>query len=155
MRTTIYKSIFALASLLIAGSAQASGMQTHGAQFSNYDDGEGACEERYLWGIANACSTTKNFILGMTKPHGSSSYDVWLDGSHNSTSLTTYLIFSAYAFDGTFRQSVRRSVSGVSGHWSTNGTFTNAEASDGYISIYAQLPGSWSAYLYGAGVYDW
>jgi hypothetical protein len=155
MRTSINKSILALASLLIAGSAQASGLQTHGAQFSNYDDGEGACEERYTYGIANACNTTKNFILGMTKPYGSNAYDVWLDGSHNSTSLTTYLIFSAYAFDGTYRQSVTRTISGVSGHWSTNATFTNAEGSSGYISIYAQLPGSWSAFLYGAGVYDW
>ncbi|GEM_PF-3587989 len=155
MRTSVNKSILALGALLIAGSAQASGMQTHGAQFSNYDDGQGACEERYLNGIANACETTKNFILGMTKPYGSTSYDVWLDGSHNSTSLSTYLIFSVYSYDGTYRQSARRTVSGVNGPWSRNATFTNAEASLGYISIYASLPGSWSAFLFGAGVYDW
>ncbi len=141
-------------SLLVAGGAQATGVQIHGSQFDNYNGNQSTCPERYVNGIRTNCSFNTSLMLGLIKLDSTTAVDVWVDGSHSgtqTTSLTTY----AYSYNGVLRASRASNATSVSGNWARLMSFTAAEQTYyGYMSVLAVVPASYNGMIYGVGVYN-
>ena len=152
MRSTLIGLAFG--SLLVAGGAQATGIQTNGNQFDNYNGSDVGCMERYASGIKTNCSYDTYMILGGVKLDYTTAIDVWVDGTHSGTRTTTLTTY-AYDYGGTLIASRSNSASSVSGAWARLMQFSSSETTYyGYVSILARVPASYNGVIRGVGIYN-